>query len=201
MPALRPVQLPARRPASQPTPSLRPAAPAPGPRRPGPVHRWRKVFPARYDQAVPASEYIASLVGGRPDGREITAAAAGLVTTAIGHATRAGHEFFVAGVDWSGPTVQVIAAPVSRGGLVTRPVLRAHFTPGPRTQWDSALSGLPLPAQAAELSRRFPAWHIWFGTETRQWWAIPWRQSPNDRLVCAPTADALADRLRVELAR
>jgi hypothetical protein len=94
----------------------------------------------------------------------------------------------------------VITAPVSRNGLVTGPVLRAHFTPGPQTPWDSPLSGLPLPAQAAELGSRFPAWHIWFGPETREWWAIPRRQPVNDRLVCAPTADALADRLRVELA-
>jgi hypothetical protein len=165
---------------------------------PEPVHRWRRVFPARYDQAVPASEYIAVLVGQRPDCREITAGAAGLATTAIGHAARARQEFFVAGVDWSGPTVQVIAAPVSRAGLVTGPVLRAHFTPGPQTLWDSPLSGLPLPAQAAELNRRFPAWHIWFGPETGQWWAIPWRESPNDRLVCAPTADALAEQLQAE---
>jgi hypothetical protein len=172
----------------------------PTPRQPEPVHRWRKVFPARYDQAVPASGYIAGLVSKRPDCREITAGAAGLATTAIGHATRGGHEFFVAGLDWSGLTVQVIAAPVSQAGLVTGPVLRGHFTPGPQTLWNSPLSGLPLPAQAAELSRRFPAWHIWFGPETRQWWAIPWRQSPNDRLVCAPTADALADRLHVDLA-
>jgi hypothetical protein len=77
-------------------------------------------------------------------------------------------------------------------------VLRAHFTPGPQTLWHSPLSGLPLPAQAAELNRRFPAWHIWFGPETRQWWAIRWRESANDRLVCAPTADALADWLRAE---
>ena len=170
----------------------------PEPRRAEPVYRWRKVFRARYDQAVPASEYIAGLVGQRPDCREIRAGAAGLATTAIGHSNRAGLEFFVTGVDWSGPTVQVIAAPVSRAGLVTGPELRAHFTPGPQTLWNSPLSGLPLPAQAVELSRRFPAWHIWFGPETRQWWAIAWRESPDDRLVCAPTADALASQLRAE---
>ena len=147
---------------------------------------------------MPASEYVAGLVSQRPDCREITAGAAGLATTAIGHATRAGFEIFVTGVDWSGRTVQVMAAPVSHAGLVTGPVLRAHFTPGPQTLWDSPLSGLPLSAQAAELSRRFPAWHIWFGPETGQWWAIPWRESPNDRLVCAPTADALAVRLHAE---
>lgn len=167
---------------------------------PEPVYRWRKVFPARYDQAVPASDYVAALVGKRPDCREITAGAAGLATTAIGHAARAGHGLFVAGVDWSRPTVQVIAAPVSRAGLVTGPELRAHFTPGPQTLWDSPVSGLPLPAQAAELNRRFPGWHIWFGPETRQWWAIPWRQSPDDRLFSAPTADALAHRLHAESA-
>ena len=191
-----PVLLPARRAAGQIVPFRGRAAPEP--RRPGPVRRWRKVFPARYDQAVPASEYVATLVGSRPDWREMATAAAGLATTAIGHATRAGHEFFLAGVDWSGPAAAVMTAPVSRDGLVTGPVLRAHFTPGPRTLWDSPLSGQPLPAQAAELSRRFPAWHIWFGPETRQWWAIPVRQSPNDRLVCAPTADSLADLLSVE---
>jgi hypothetical protein len=163
-----------------------------------PVYRWRKVFPARYDQAIPASWYIAGLVGQRPDRGEITASAAGLAITAIGHATRADHALFVAGIDWSGPTVQVIAAPVSRAGLATGPILRAHFTPGPQTPWNSALSGLPLPAQAAELSRRFPAWHIWFGPKTRQWWAIPGRESANDRLVCAPTADVLAGRLNAE---
>jgi hypothetical protein len=177
---------------------LRRPAPGPGQRWPEPVYRWRRVFPARYDQAVPASEYIARLVGRRPDRREITAGAAGLATTAIGHATRAGHESFVTGVDWAGRTVQVIAAPVSHAGLVTVPVLRAHFTPGPQTLWDSPLSGLPLPAQAAELSRRFPAWHIWFGPETGQWWAIPRRESQQDRLVWAPTADALAGLLHAE---
>jgi hypothetical protein len=162
------------------------------------VHRWRQVFRAGYDQAVPASEYIAGLVAQRPDRREIRAGAAGLATTAIGHATRAGHEFFVIGLDWSGPAAQVIAAPVSHAGLVTGPELRAHFTPGPQTLWDSPLSGLPLPGQAAELNRRFPAWHIWFGPETRQWWAIPWRQSQDDRLVCASNADELASRLHAE---
>jgi hypothetical protein len=192
-----PVLLPAVRPTDQVTPYRRPAAPEP--RRAGPVRRWRRVFPARYDQAVPASEYVARLVGRRPDWQEITAAAAGLATTGIGHATRAGHEFFVAGVDWSGSTVAVMAAPVSRDGLVTGPVLRAHFTPGPQVQWDSPLSGLPLPAQATELGRRFPGWHVWFGSETRQWWAIRVRKSPNDRLVCAPTADSMADRLQAEL--
>jgi hypothetical protein len=175
------------------TPRRRPNAPVPER-----VHRWRKVFPARYDQAVPASEYIAMLVGRRPDCREITVGTAGLATATIGHAIRGGHEFFMAGLDWAGPTVQVLAAPVSHAGLVTGPVLGAHFTPGPETLWDSPLSGLSLPVQATELNRRFPAWHIWFGPETRQWWAIPWRESPNDRLVCASTADALADRLQSE---
>jgi hypothetical protein len=52
--------------------------------------------------------------------------------------------------------------------------------------------------QAAELSRRFPAWHVWFGLATEQWWAIPRREPPDDRLVWALTADALADRLHSE---
>jgi hypothetical protein len=159
------------------------------------AHRWRKIFPARYDQAMLASNYIAELVVRRPDGREITAGAAGLAMTAIGHANRARHGFFVTGLDWDGPTILVTAAPVSDDGLVVGPVLHADFTPGPEMRWHSPLSGLPLPAQAAELARRYPAWHVWFGPQTRQWWAISRRESEADRLISAPTADTMASLL------
>jgi hypothetical protein len=144
-----------------------------------------------------ASDFIAGLTARRPDSRDIAAGAAGIAAIAIGHATRAGHGFFVTGLDWTGPAVHVRAAPVTAAGLVSGPVVSAYFVPGPETAWQSPLSALPLPAQAAELARRYPAWHVWFGPETREWWAIP-RDPSQDRLIGAPTADVLASRLQGE---
>jgi hypothetical protein len=50
-------------------------------------------------------------------------------------------------------------------------------------------------AQIAALASRYPGWHIWFGPATREWWAMPRHNSPDDQLICAPTTDALASRL------
>lgn len=52
-----------------------------------------------------------------------------------------------------------------------------------------------LYAQTGYLARRYPAWHIWFGLATRQWWAMPRHSSADDRLIWAPTTDALASQL------
>jgi hypothetical protein len=70
-----------------------------------------------------------------------------------------------------------------------------YYSPGPQTPWTSPFSGLSLPAQASELAGRFPAWLIWYGPVTREWWALPRRETPNEGLVCAPTADVLASLL------
>jgi hypothetical protein len=49
----------------------------------------------------------------------------------------------------------------------------------------------------ADLARRYPGWHIWFGPWTRQWWAMPRQPSADAALVCEPTAGALAGRLNI----
>ena len=76
------------------------------------------------------------------------------------------------------------------------------YTTDDERPWPTPQPSPPLHAQVTELyaqtgylARRYPAWHIWFGLATRQWWAMPRRSSPDDRLIFAPTTDALASRL------
>jgi hypothetical protein len=213
--------LPRRSPASRPS---RPVAPGPLT-----TFEWCKIYPAQDHQAKLVGDFIAGLVAERPDQREITAGAADLAATAIGHAARAGHAFFVAGMGRPGPNIQVAAAPLSDSGTVIAPVLYADFGPSPVTEtpWPAPQPSPPHPtyrtddsttddgppwltpqpspplhtqvadlyAQTGDLARRHPAWHIWFGPATRQWWAMPRHSSPDDQLICAPTSDALASRL------
>ena len=72
--------------------------------------------------------------------------------------------------------------------------------PGQNAAGGQEVSTLPRSAPlarmlAAEVARRHPAWHVWFGTSTGQWWAIP-RWPGRDILICAPTAGALVGLLR-----
>jgi hypothetical protein len=208
-----------RVPGESPSPDLVPAprgaepAPAAGPP-PGPAPvpatqrslRWCKLFPATGDQAARVGEFLAMLVSDRPDHELISAGAAELAQVAIGHAASGGYPFFVTEVDWSGRTVRVAAAPVSATGVIEGPVLGTQFSPDGWAGPEAAgvvpvavrlqpLAGTVAGAEQASLAAQFPAWHVWFGEATGEWWAIP-RQAPaRDQIVSAPTAEALASRL------
>jgi hypothetical protein len=59
------------------------------------------------------------------------------------------------------------------------------------------VAGPAVRADTADLARRYPGWHIWFGPWTRQWWAMPRQPSADAALVCEPTSGALAGRLNI----
>jgi hypothetical protein len=161
--------------------------------------RWCKIFAARDDQPERVRDMIAELVAERPDRHEIGMGAAALAATAIEQAARAGHGFFITEVGWSGQAVRIATAAVANSGEVTGPVFGAQFELADGGRPASAVPPRPeafVPAQAAELEWRYPAWHVWFGQATREWWAMPRQPSARDQLISAPTADALASRLR-----
>jgi hypothetical protein len=162
--------------------------------------RWCKIFAARDDQAERVRDLIAELIVERPDRHEIGMGAASLAATAIQQAARAGHGFFITEVGWSGQAVRIATAAVANSGEVTGPVFGAQFDLG--FGGGQAASPVPprpeafVPAQAADLEWRYPAWHVWFGEATREWWAMPRQLPARDQLISAPTAEALASRLR-----
>ncbi|HMH90821.1 MAG TPA: hypothetical protein VK586_07005 [Streptosporangiaceae bacterium] len=164
----------------------------------GPL-RWCKVLAARAGQADRVRDLIAELIAERPDRAEIARGASALATTAIRQAASTGHDFFITEVGWSGQVVLIATAAVADSGEVAGPVFGAQFDlePGDGLAASPAppLPGPFVPAQAADLEWRYPAWRVWFGEATREWWAMPRQRPERDQLISAPTAEALAGRL------
>ncbi len=108
------------------------------PRTPGPLPRWRRVFPGRDDQVREVRRWLAGLLPGAPERDDVIVVAVELVTNAIRHTASGCGGLVMVEVTWYGPVLRVT---VADDGATQGPRLTARPGRGSRPGWPNAAAG------------------------------------------------------------
>lgn len=168
---------------------------------------WQRVFPGKAEQVAALRRWITSLLPDCPSRGDLALVASELAGNAIRHTASGQGGTFAVQVTWGGDTVvvavddaggpgepRVVDNPLSEGGrglLVVRE-LSARMSVSGTDRGRQVCAEIPWqdPAEAATgqayLGRRFGV-TAWYGSCTRQWWALA-----GSELLSAPSVPELA---------